>query len=231
MHSNWISAYLVLKYKLGTLLLRLLLKTGPPFQITCSSEPRERSYGAREAGTFSYFEILSIVPASGIEHATSRSAVNRSTDWANPAAVIIISGWVVFSNWPPLLFSNTKRSTLFSSGGCSTCYDHHKLLKGTSIPMKTKKVGSQNQGCSTCKIPCKRACLLLSQFWRMRERPCMNWIRSLLKMCYLLLEYPNPGLTAMRFDTHTFGKQSFTRANKIAYSTNPRVRAWFLRNW
>ena len=79
----------------------------------CSSEPRKRSYGAREAGTFSYFETLSIGPASGIEHATSCSAVNRSTDQANPAAVIIISGWVVFSNWPPLLFSSTKRSTFF----------------------------------------------------------------------------------------------------------------------
>ena len=162
-------------------------------------------------------------------------AVNRSTDWANPAAVIIISGWVVFSNCPPLLFSSTKRSTLFSSGGCSTCYDHHKLLKETPYQWKKKDRIAESSSlfrlCSTCKIPCKRACLLLSQFWRIRERPCMNWIRSLLKMCYLLLEYPNPGLTAMRFDTHTFGKQSFMRANKIAYSTNPRVRAWFLRTW
>ena len=207
----------------------------PDRHFTYSSEPHERSYGAREAGTFSYFEILSIVPASVIEHATSRSAVNRSTDWANPAAVIIISGWVVFSNWPPLLFSSTKRSTLFSFGVCSTCYDHHKLLKGTSYQWKKKDRIAESSSlfrlCSTCKIPCKRACLLLSQFWRIRERPCMNWIRSLLKMCYLLLEYSNPGLTAMRLDTKTFGKQSCMRGNKIAYSTNPRVRAWFLRNW
>ena len=207
----------------------------PDRHFTYSSEPYERSYGAREAGTFSYFEILSIVPASVIEHATSRSAVNRSTDWANPAAVIIISGWVVFSNWPPLLFSSTKRSTLFSFGVCSTCYDHHKLLKGTPYQWKKKDRIAESSSlfrlCSTCKIPCKRACLLLSQFWRIRERPCINWIRSLLKMCYLLLEYSNPGLTAMRLDTKTFGKQSCLRGNKIAYSTNPRVRAWFLRNW
>ena len=123
--------------------------------FTCSSEPRERSYGAREAGTFSYFEILSIGPASGIEHATSRFAVNRSTDWANPAAVIIISGWVIFSNWPPLLFSSTKRSTLFSSGLCSTCYDHHKLLKGTPYQWKKKDRIAESSSlfllCSTCK--------------------------------------------------------------------------------
>ena len=42
-------------------------------------------------------------------------------------------------------------------------------------------------------------------------------------MCYLLLEYSNPGLTAMQLDTHTFGKQSFMRENKVAYSTNRRV--------
>ena len=30
---------------------------------------------------------LSIVPAPGIEPATSSSAVKRSTDWANPVAV------------------------------------------------------------------------------------------------------------------------------------------------
>ena len=40
--------------------------------------------------------------------------------------------------------------------------------------MKKKRIGSQNQGCSTCKIPCKRASLLLSQFWRIQERPCMK---------------------------------------------------------
>ena len=44
-------------------------------------------------------------------------------------------------------------------------------------------------------------------------------------MCYLLLEYSNPGLTAMRLDTQTFGKQSCMRGNKIAYGTNPLVRA------
>ena len=35
----------------------------------------------------SYFKTLSIGPTPGIEPATFRSAVKRSTDWANPAAV------------------------------------------------------------------------------------------------------------------------------------------------
>ena len=35
----------------------------------------------------SYFKTLRIGPAPGIEPATSRFAVNRSADWANPAAV------------------------------------------------------------------------------------------------------------------------------------------------
>ena len=34
-----------------------------------------------------YFKTLSNGPAPGMEPATSRSAVKRSTDWANPAAV------------------------------------------------------------------------------------------------------------------------------------------------
>ena len=36
----------------------------------------------------SYFETLSIGPATGIEPATFRSAGKRSTDWACPAAVL-----------------------------------------------------------------------------------------------------------------------------------------------
>ena len=36
------------------------------------------------------FKTLSIGPAPGIEPATSRSAVKRSTDWANPAAVKMV---------------------------------------------------------------------------------------------------------------------------------------------
>ena len=35
----------------------------------------------------SYFKTLSIGPVLGIEPATSRSVVKRSTDWANPTAV------------------------------------------------------------------------------------------------------------------------------------------------
>ena len=55
-----------------------------------SSEPREgpAACRAKEIPSFlSYFNTLSIGPAPRIEPATSRSAVKRSTDRANPAAV------------------------------------------------------------------------------------------------------------------------------------------------
>ena len=58
--------------------------------FTWSSEPREgpAAYRAKELPSFlSYFKTLSFGPALGIEPAISRSAVKRSTDWANPAAV------------------------------------------------------------------------------------------------------------------------------------------------
>ena len=43
---------------------------------------------AKEVPSFlSHFKTLSNGPAPGIEPATSRSAVKRSTDWANPATV------------------------------------------------------------------------------------------------------------------------------------------------
>ena len=59
-----------------------------PFYVIIR-EPREGLAVCRErvAPSFhSYFETLSIVPASGVDPAISRSAVKRFTDWANPAA-------------------------------------------------------------------------------------------------------------------------------------------------
>ena len=56
--------------------------------FTQSSEPREGLAACSAKGVpslLSYFKTLSIGPAPGIEPATSRSAVKRSTDWANPA--------------------------------------------------------------------------------------------------------------------------------------------------
>ena len=58
--------------------------------FTWSSEPREGPAACRAKGVPSflrYFKALSIGPALGIEPATSCSAVKRSTDSANPAAV------------------------------------------------------------------------------------------------------------------------------------------------
>ena len=59
--------------------------------FTWSSEPRESSAAcsAKRLPSFlSYFKTLSNGPAPGIEPATSRSAVMRSTDWANPACSV-----------------------------------------------------------------------------------------------------------------------------------------------
>ena len=58
--------------------------------FTWSSEPREGLAACSAKGVpsfLSYFKTLSIGPAPGIELATSRSVIKRSTDWANPAAV------------------------------------------------------------------------------------------------------------------------------------------------
>ena len=58
--------------------------------FTWSSEPREGPATCSAQGVpsfLSYLKILSVGPVPGIETATARSAVKRSTDWANLAAV------------------------------------------------------------------------------------------------------------------------------------------------
>ena len=86
MQFIWVSMYLARKYWLGTLFLRILLERDCHF--TWSSEPRQCLAACRAKGLpsfLTYFETLSIGPVPGIEPATSRSTVKRSTDWANPA--------------------------------------------------------------------------------------------------------------------------------------------------
>ena len=85
MHFIWVSMYLARKCSLGTLYF-----TSPNGDRTailpCSSEPREGLACCSAKGVPSflgYFKTLSIGPVPGIEPATSRSAVKRSTDWAN----------------------------------------------------------------------------------------------------------------------------------------------------
>ena len=59
--------------------------------FTWSSEPREGLAACSAKGVYSflsYFKILSIGPAPGIEPATSRPAIKRSTNWAYPAVVL-----------------------------------------------------------------------------------------------------------------------------------------------
>ena len=75
--------------KKNALYLSVSVCTGPS-HVTWSSEPREgpATCKAKVVPSFlSYFKTLSIGPVPEIEPATSCSAVKRSTDWANPAAV------------------------------------------------------------------------------------------------------------------------------------------------
>ena len=72
--------YLARKHKLGTLFLRVLLETGPPLYVVVRATRRSN----RLQGNGSTF-ISQLAP--GIEPATTRSAVKRSTNWTNPAAL------------------------------------------------------------------------------------------------------------------------------------------------
>ena len=70
------------KLYLNFTILRLLLEMVLPFYVIIR-EPREGLAVCREKvvpSFHSYFETLSIVPASGVDPAISRSAVKRSTD-------------------------------------------------------------------------------------------------------------------------------------------------------
>ena len=95
MHFIWVSMYLARKCESanwGHYINVSYWRRDRHF--TWSSEPREgpAACRAKEVPSFlSYFKTLSIGPAPGIEPATSRSAVKRSTDWANPAAASILS--------------------------------------------------------------------------------------------------------------------------------------------
>ena len=73
---------------MGTPFLRLLMETGPPFYVVIRATRRLAVCSAKEEPSFlSHFKTLSNGLAPGIEPATSRSVIKRSTDWANPATV------------------------------------------------------------------------------------------------------------------------------------------------
>lgn len=65
------------------------LKRNQDFTWSFKSRERLNARSAKGVPWFlSYFKTLNTGPAPGIEPATTRSAVNRSTDWANPAVVL-----------------------------------------------------------------------------------------------------------------------------------------------
>ena len=71
--------------------LRLQLEKGTPFYVVIrATDQGLAACSTKRVPSFlSYFKTLSIRLAPGIEPATFRSAVNRFTDWANPAAIIV----------------------------------------------------------------------------------------------------------------------------------------------
>ena len=86
MHFIWVSIFSTKVLFGDTIFYVSLWRRDRHF--TCSSEPREgpATCSAKGVPSFlSYFKTLR--PAPGIEPVTSRSAVKRSTDWTNLAAV------------------------------------------------------------------------------------------------------------------------------------------------
>ena len=85
------STYLALLYQSRTLFLRLLLETGPPLYVVHRAKRKSSRLlgkGTKAVPSFlSYFKTLSIGLVPGIKPTNSCSAVERSTVWANPAAV------------------------------------------------------------------------------------------------------------------------------------------------
>ena len=79
------------------------------------------AFGAKVVPSFlSYFKTLNTGPALGIERATSRSSVKRSTDWANPArdfscAIMVVTQgkeWLGTTDWDRGWGLRTSRSTI-----------------------------------------------------------------------------------------------------------------------
>ena len=67
-----------------------MLETVQLFYVVIRATRRStRLQGKGSIYTSQYFETLSIGPAPGIKPPTSRSAIKRSNDCANPAAVMI----------------------------------------------------------------------------------------------------------------------------------------------
>ena len=118
-----------MKVLLGTLFLRFLLETRPPFYVVIRATRRSNRLQYKEIrrvpSFFSYFKTLSISPAPGIEPATSRSAFKRSTDrdWANTTAVKILVLSIV-SIWRILharLFSLRRHTNLSKLKAAVAC--------------------------------------------------------------------------------------------------------------
>ena len=128
MHFIWFRCQCIRHESLlGTLFLRFLLETRPPFYVVIRATRRSNRLQYKETKRvpwfLSYFKTLSISPAPGIEPATSRSAFKRSTDWANTTAVKILVLSIV-SIWRILharLFSLRRHTNLSKLKAAVAC--------------------------------------------------------------------------------------------------------------
>ena len=99
--------------------------------FTWSFERRERLAICRAKAVpsiLSHFKTLSVGPVQGIEPATFRSAVMRSTDWASPAAevVCLLSHVACFTQYTAS--NNTLYRLSFSCRECSMFIKSRDLL-------------------------------------------------------------------------------------------------------
>ena len=112
---------------MGTLFLRLESCWRRDLHFPWSPEPREGLAVCRAKGVpsiLSYFKTLSIGPAPGIEPATFRSAVKRSTDWAYPAAVLN-NGGQLFKTSHKLC---ERKTWCASTKTGASCYDVYVVV-------------------------------------------------------------------------------------------------------
>ena len=157
----------VLIDKLGNLLFLSPTRDKKTRHFTLASEPREglAICRAKVVPSFlSYLKTLRIGPVPGIEPATSRSAVKRSTDWANPAAEVIKVLRVFYNSYDLWIIYGrrsleTRNDSCFSATG-QFFINPHLIVKKFPSSKNGQKVRKQLLwGRQPCLINSFKICL------------------------------------------------------------------------